>query len=227
MPVVTAAERRQRAQAAASVAGGRTHPVRFCFIIDELAAAGTETQLLALIQHRDRRRFAPCLGLLRGDNQSSRALEPDDCPVFRLGVGSLCRPWTLTKWWRFARWLRRERIEVVQAYFPDSSYFGMTAAWLAGVPHRVRTRNNIGHWLTPAHRNMGRLLNRLTTATVANCRAARSALLKAEAPSPDSVLVLENGVDLDRFLPGPPLSPSRSASPFVGAGANLRPAECS
>ena len=36
-------------------------PVRVCFLIDELAAAGTEMQLLALIRHLDRRRVAPFL----------------------------------------------------------------------------------------------------------------------------------------------------------------------
>src|SRR5579884_2857105 len=146
-------------------------PVRVCFVIDELAPAGTEIQLLALIRHLDRRRVWPYLCLLRGDNAVSQALEPDDCPILRLDVGSLRHPRTLLRAWRFLRFLRRERIDVVQAYFADSSYFGIPAAWLAGVPHRIRTRNNVGHWLTPLHRRLGRLLNVLTTRTVANCAA--------------------------------------------------------
>ena len=200
------------------------HPVRVCFLIDELAAAGTETQLLALIRHLDRRRVRPYLCLLRGDNPVSQALEPDDCPILRLGVGSLCRPATLARAWRFVCFLRRERIDVLQVYFPDSSYFGMPAAWLAGVKHRVRTRNNLGHWLTPLHRRLGRALNAFTTLTIANCEAARQALLAAEQPRPETVLVLENGVDLERFAGIPPLS-ARSATdePRVGVVANLRP----
>ena len=113
-------------------------PVRVCFLIDELAAAGTETQLLALLRRLDRSRVRPYLVLLRGDSAASRALEPDDCPVLRLGVGPLHSPATLARAWRLARFLRRERIDVLQAYFPDSSYFGLPAAYLAGVPHRPR-----------------------------------------------------------------------------------------
>jgi glycosyltransferase involved in cell wall biosynthesis len=120
---------------------------------------------------------------------------------------------------RFMQFLWREQIDVVQAYFPDSSYFGVPTAWLAGVRHRIRTRNNIGHWLTPAHRLLGRMLNLFTTATIANCQAARQALLDAEHPRPESVLVLENGVDLDRFVNIP--APTQRAT-CVGAVANLR-----
>ena len=198
-------------------------PVRVCFLIDELAAAGTETQLLALIRRLDRTRVLPYLCLLRGGSPASQALEPDDCPVWRLGVGSLRRPSTFMHANRFIRFLRRERIDVVQAYFPDSSYFGLPAAWLAGVPQRIRTRNNVGHWLTPLHRRLGRLLNRFKTGTVVNCGAARAALLAAEGPRPETVTVLENGVDHARFLAVPPPSAETSAARRVGVVANLRP----
>jgi glycosyltransferase involved in cell wall biosynthesis len=198
-------------------------PVRVCFLIDELAVAGTETQLLALIRHVDRRRVAPHLCLLRGDSAVSRALEPADCPVWRLGVGSLARPRSLVQMSRFVRLLRRNRIDVLQAYFPDSSYFGIPAAWLAGVPNRLRTRNNLGHWLTPLHRRLGRALNALTTGTLTNCEAARQALLAAEAPEPESVSVLENGVDLAQFLALPPPAGVLPDTPHVGAVGNLRP----
>jgi glycosyltransferase involved in cell wall biosynthesis len=211
---------RRPAAAKARPAPGR--PVRVCFLIDELAAAGTETQLLALIRRLDRRRVLPYLVLLRGDRPASRALEPDCCPVLRLGVGSLRSPFTLVRAVRFARFLRRERIDVVQAYFHDSSYFGVPAARLAGVPHRLRTRNNIGHWVRPLHRLLGRALNRWTTGSITNCEAARRSLLADERPRPETVVVLENGVDLERFLALPPPAPV-AGRVTVGAVANLRP----
>jgi glycosyltransferase involved in cell wall biosynthesis len=203
-------------------------PIRVCFLIDELATAGTETQLLALIRHLDRSRVQPYLVLLRGDRPSSRELEPADCPVLRLGVGSLRSVNTALRAMSFVSFLWRERIDVVQSYFPDSNYFGVPTAWLAGVPHRVRTRNNIGHWMTRGHRLLGRALNLFATATVANCDAARRALLADERPRRERVYVLENGVDLDRFLalplPGatPVTDASGSSRAYVGAVANLR-----
>src|SRR5207248_7768865 len=132
----------------------------------------------------DRRRVLPYLVLLHGDSPSSRALQPDCCPVLDLGIRSLLRPSTVVRAFRFARFLRRERIDVLQVYFPDSTYVGLPAAWLAGVRHRLRTRNNLGHWLTPLHRLLGRTCNLLTTATLANCQAARRAFLADEKAPP-------------------------------------------
>jgi glycosyltransferase involved in cell wall biosynthesis len=202
-------------------AAGR--PARVCFLIDELAAAGTETQLLALIRRLDRRRVRPLLCLLRGASPTSRALEPDDCPVYRLGVGALRSPATLARAWRFVRLLRRERVDVVQTYFPDSDYFGLPLARLAGVPHRLRTRNNLGHWLTPWRRLLGRLFHGFATGVLTNCEAARRALVEADGVRPERVTVLENGVDLERFLSVPPLRRRTPDEPCrVGAVANLR-----
>jgi glycosyltransferase involved in cell wall biosynthesis len=215
-------DRRQTAGLRDAERGGA--PVRVCFLIDDLAAAGTETQLLALIHRLDRRRVQPYLCLLRGDGRASRALEPSDCPVLRLGVRSLRRPATVVQALTFSAFLRRERIDVLQTYFPDSSYLGIPVARLAGVPHRLRTRNNLGHWMTRTHRVLGRLLNGLATGTVANCEAARQSLLYDEGPRPESVVVLENGVDFARFKDVPPVAARAGASPRrVGIVANLRP----
>src|SRR6476659_480663 len=64
-------------------------PIRVSYLIDGLTRAGTETQLLALIKSRDRRRVQPSLVLLDGNDDLSRDLSPPDCPVLTLGVNSL------------------------------------------------------------------------------------------------------------------------------------------
>jgi glycosyltransferase involved in cell wall biosynthesis len=193
-------------------------------MIDELTSAGTEMQLVALIRHLDRRRIEPFLCLLRGENPRSRALEPAGCPIIRLGVRSFRHPSTLGKFWRLVRFLRRRQIDIFQVYFLDSTYFGIPAARLAGVPRIVRTRNNQGYWMTPLRRRLGRFYQRFADATVANCEACRQAVIAEEGAQPESVLVLENGVDLERF----PLDRQSSNGNLnhgrrVGVVANLRP----
>lgn len=195
---------------------------RVCFLIDRLYPGGTESQLLALLRHVDRTRVRPYLTLLDGEDATSRALEPDDCPVQRLGVRSLHRPHALAAAWRFGGFLRRERIDVLQVYFPDSTYFGVTAARLAGVPRVVRTRFNLGHWITSMHRRLEWLFGRWADATVTNCAAVQQFLLEKEGLPPGAVNVIENGVDVHRFAQAPPLDPRRPPR-RIGLVANLRP----
>jgi glycosyltransferase involved in cell wall biosynthesis len=93
-------------------------------------------------------------------------------------------------------------------------------AWLARVPRIVRTRNNLGYWMTPWHRRLSRLCDLFTDALVANCDAAAQAVVSDEGIDPGRVVVLENGVDLARFST---LAPERKGPPYVGVVANLRP----
>lgn len=195
-------------------------PIRVCFLIDRLRRAGTESQLLALIEHLDRARVQPYLCLLDGEDAESQALEPAGCPVLRLGVRSLHRPRSLVKAWQFFRFLKHEGIDVLQLHFPDSSYFGMAAGKLAGVPRIVRTRFNLGYWVTFTHRWLGRLCTRLADGTVTNCAACKEAVIADEWARPDTVAVLENGVDLKRFARA---SHAHNGPRRVGMVANLRP----
>jgi glycosyltransferase involved in cell wall biosynthesis len=193
-----------------------------CFLIDRLNCAGTETQLLALIRNLDRSRFAPHLCLLDGLDESSRSLEPPDCPVLRLGVKSLRRANALAPAWKLLSYLKGQRIQILQTYFPDSTIFGVLLGRLARVPHLLQTRNGMETWPTRLHRRLGSWCNRLVTCTLANCDACRQAAIVQEGLSADSIVVLENGVDLERFAgirvhAAPERSPCR-----VGAVANLR-----
>jgi glycosyltransferase involved in cell wall biosynthesis len=202
----------------------RPGTIRVCFLIDRLCAGGTELQLLALLRHLDRRRVRPYLALLDGDDAQSRALEPRDDSVLRLGIRSLHQPATLTRARDFVQWLGRERIEVVQTYFPDSTYFGVPLARLAGC-RVVRTRFNQGYWLTPTRRWLGRLLNRMTNATITNCEACRQSVIADEWADKATTFVLENGIDHRRFEAIPTLNPAAPTHrpPRIGLLANLRP----
>lgn len=197
-------------------------PVRVCYMIDRLSRAGTETQLLALVRALDRTRVRPTLVLLDGEDDLSRALEPADCPVIRLGVRRLLSGRSVTAARRLRAFWREHRPDVLQTYFMDAAYFGAPLAKLCGIKKVLRVRNNLGYWLTGRHRVIGRLVRPFVDATLTNTDAGRDALVSRDGLRANRVVVLENGVDTARFkrfmLPDLTKKLVR-----VGCVANLRP----
>jgi glycosyltransferase involved in cell wall biosynthesis len=201
----------------------RERPIRVCFLLDRLLPAGTEMQVLSLIGHLDRRVIQPYLCLLDGADPLSRSLEPADCPVLRLGVFAIRSPRGILGAWRFARFLRRERIDILQVYFIQSATFGALIGRLAGVRHVLRVRNNIGHWVNARMHGRFRWVNRLVTAILTNSQAGRQAVIDQERVAAESVVVVENGVDFARFPSRPdPERFHRRGIKRVGIVANLR-----
>ncbi|MAT72662.1 MAG: hypothetical protein CMJ58_24545 [Planctomycetaceae bacterium] len=206
-------------------------PLRVCYVIDNLSPdeqghiiGGTEGQLLLLLGALDRRVVRPYLCLLDGAGGGRQRLEPQDCPVIRLGLQSLRSVSSLSAAVRFARFLHREQIDVVQTFFSDSTYFAVPVARLSGVPVVVRTRRNLGHALTRGDRVLGRLCNVMTTATIANSQACRESSIAGEHTRPESVAVIPNAIACQPFETIRPLQwPTSNQEPLVvGAIANLR-----
>ncbi|MBM3979336.1 MAG: glycosyltransferase [Planctomycetes bacterium] len=197
-------------------------PVRVCFMIDRLSRAGTETQLVALVRELDRSKVRPSLVLLDGEDDLSRALEPADCPVLRLGVRKLFSPKAVGAARRLRAFWREQRPDVLQVYFLDAAYLGAPLAKLCGIRKVLRVRNNLGYWLTRRHRVMGRLVRPFVDATLTNTDAGRDALVARDGVGPERVVVLENGVDTGRFARF--MLPDTSKKVVrVGCVANLRP----
>jgi L-malate glycosyltransferase len=200
-------------------------PARVCFVVDDLGVAGIECQVLLLLKYLDRARVKPYLCLLRGAGVADdRLSELTGCPVVRLGVTALKRPAAVAAAWRFARFLRREQIDVVHPLHPDSLYFSTPVARLARVPCVVRFRVDLGFWMKPIDRWLGRILSRFLDASVANCEACRQAVVTLEGASPESIEIIPNGVELSRFagVGGPGFAAGHRSGQVVGVVANLR-----
>lgn len=196
-------------------------PVRVSFMIDRLSRAGTETQLLALIRELDRSRVEPSLVLLDGQDDLSRALEPTNCPVLRLGVRRLLSLTAARAARRLRAFWHDVRPDVLQVYFLDAAYFGAPLAKLCGVKKVVRVRNNLGYWMTARHRVLDRLIRPFVDTTLTNTTAGKRELVERGGYRSERVVVLENGVDtvrFNRFL-FPDTSKPRVR---VGCVANLR-----
>jgi glycosyltransferase involved in cell wall biosynthesis len=202
----------------------REQAVRVCFVIDNLARAGTESQLLLHLKQLDRSKVTPYLCLLDGLDESSRMLEPADVPILRLGVRRLLSYNSFQQAPKLWRFFRTERIEVVQLYFTDSTRFAAPIAKAAGVRAVFGSRRNIGHWMTTTDRWLARFYNRcFIDKIIANCEAARQAAIEQEGVKPEQVFVVPNLIDLDRFKHIRPWQAKPQGQPRkVGMVGNLR-----
>ncbi|WP_020473315.1 glycosyltransferase [Zavarzinella formosa] len=174
-------------------------PITVCFVIDELNQAGTETQLLALIRGLDRSRIRPVLCLLKRMDETFRAMIPDDCPMIVLGVNRLMGRQAFSAALDLRRFWKTHRVQIVQTYFLDSTYFAVPLARLSGIRRVVRVRNNVGYWMTRKHRWLGRLVGKACARTLTNSSEGREAIIQSEHLAERNVSVITNGVDLDRF----------------------------
>lgn len=204
-------------------------PVEVCFLIGDLAVGGTETQLLRLIEGLDRRLVRPHLCILDGTGAESMTLEPTCCPVMRLGVKSLRSLRAAAAARDFVRYLRRERIDVLQTFFADSTVFGGLIGRLARVPRIVRTRRDLVFWTTRSHRLLWRrvdtVLRRFAcSAVITNSDACAEAVVSEEDIPRDRITVIPNGLSLDRFaaISSWRRRSSRSDKPTIGVVAMLR-----
>lgn len=200
------------------------NPLRICFVIDRLIyGGGTESQLLLMLRQLDRNKARPFLCLLfEGDAQSLAEL-PADCPILRLGIRRLTSVKAMRQAWQFWQYLRRNQIDIVQTYFPDSTRFAAPLAKAAGA--RVYgSRRNIGHWMTPRDARIARIYNRLfIDKIIANSEAARQSAIEQEGIDPERVVVVPNSIDLARFKHIPPWQPKPAGVPRkVGMVGNLR-----
>lgn len=199
-----------------------SEPVRVCFMIDRLSRAGTETQLLALLRSLDTKKVRPSLVLLDGEDDLSRALEPANCPIIRLGLRRLASVQSVTAARRLRTFWRAHQPDILQLYFLDAAYFGAPLAKVSGIQKVIRVRNNLGYWLTRKHRILGRLIRPFVNVTLTNTTAGKQTLIDCEGYHPNRVEVLENGVDLERFKRF--MLPDTSRKRIrVGCVANLRP----
>lgn len=206
--------------------------IRIAFVIDtiESPTAGTERQLLYLLRHLDRERFAPVLCTL----QSSSWLEGtfDLCPWHVVGVRSFKSPGDWRNIARFATFLRQEEIDIVQTFFRDSNIAGTIAARLAGRPTVIGSRRNQGYWMGSRRELLlQRTVNRWVSLFLANCANTREWLMAVEHLPPERIRVVYNGLEPDRFLVDPAAAREEArrrlgfpeGTTVVGAVANLRP----
>jgi glycosyltransferase involved in cell wall biosynthesis len=158
---------------------------------------GTETQVLALLRGLQGWEVRTAVVWRKGPLlEQVRALghEPEEFPL-----GSSALRWaTARQIVRMARWLRRQRAQLLHVHDFYATLLAVPAAHLAGVPVVVSRLDQL-HWPSPAQRLALVSLTRLAAQVVVNAQAVGEQLLREEHLPAERITVVHNGLDLARF----------------------------
>ena len=166
--------------------------------IRELAAGGSERQLVEVARSLDRAQFEPHVGcLVKG--WRSQALDDAGVPVMTIPVKSFR---SLSIWRGMGvlhRYLRRHSIQLVHTFDWPTTSVCVPAARMARVP--VVLSSQRGHRsLTPQpQRTIVRLTDRFVDGIVVNCEYMRQHLIHDERVRPSNIELCHNGVDTSLF----------------------------
>ncbi len=203
--------------------------INILYIIDKLVPAGTQTNLLQIVKRLDRNKFNPhVIALMEGGDLLEEFCAAGVNPV----VLKVRKVYGFSGFKAFSflrKYMKKEKIDIVQTHFLHADILGTFAARLAGVPKIITARRDEGFWRGKKEVAMNRFMNQYADRILANSGAVKDAVIANENPSSWKVSVIYNGVDLSRFFPSEKLRTEtrtslgiRDEEIVIGMVANMR-----
>lgn len=182
-------------------AADRPHIV---FVIHGLSMGGAESQLTSLLEASEGYLEANRVTLLtlvpRKDSALQRRLKRLNLTIETVERAGRSFPRFFLE---LVQWFRSARPDIVHTVLSGTSgTWGRLAARVAGVPGVMHSELSFAPRRSSWQRRMEPLANRLTDRFLPNARAIAKRL-ESEGVPPDRIEVVRNGVDLERFAPGP------------------------
>jgi glycosyltransferase involved in cell wall biosynthesis len=181
-------------------------PARICilFLIHQLEAGGAERQLTTLLKGLDQSLFEITLITFKAGGRFSEEVAHTGIRMLSLDKK---RHWDLVMpFIRFVRVVRRERPQIVHSYMPTSNVF-------TGLLKLFVKRTQVVWGIRAAQEDFGTsdklsalafraqcFLSPLADLVIANSKAGKRVCLRNGFP-PERVIVIPNGIDIDRFQP--------------------------
>lgn len=189
---------REDRPAAGAVAPKRHDRIRLLKFLSEFYAAGTEGQVVNLVERLDPARFDVRFACFERAGQLLPSLERRRVPVTEYRIARLYGARTLRTQWRLAGEIRRHEVQIVHSYNLYGNVFTIPAARLARAPVAIASIRSLGDMFTPLQWRVQRQVCRFADCVLVNSDAIRRALI-AEGYAADRIAVIRNGLDLDRL----------------------------
>ncbi|HVS63818.1 MAG TPA: glycosyltransferase, partial [Thermoanaerobaculia bacterium] len=181
-------------------------PITVLFVITSSDFGGTESFLLQLVTGLDRARFRPLVVSLRPCGRIADQIAGCGVGVSTLEMSSRPRIRELLSG---ARELRRRidggGVQVVHSLLYRANVLAAIAArWSSTRPRMIAGQRSLTAYSGWSAVRAARWTRRLCDRVVAVSEASRQALIERERCDPGRIVVIENGVDCQRFRPREP-----------------------
>jgi L-malate glycosyltransferase len=205
-------------------------PVHILFVITSSDFGGTESFLLALARGLDRERFRPTVISLRPCGRIAHQIAGLGVGVSSLEMSDEPRLREMLAGTReLASRIDELGIDVVHSLLYRANVLAAIAArWSRTRPRMIAGQRSLTAFGGAPARRAARWTRRLCDRVVAVSEAARLALIERERCDPERIVVIENGVDCDRFKPRDPVGIRRAlgispAGRVIGGMGRLSP----
>jgi glycosyltransferase involved in cell wall biosynthesis len=177
-------------------------PIRLLKIVPTLLCGGTENQAITLARSLHEQGFSLEVACLRRIGPFVKELSDRGIPLSEYPIPGFYSVAALVQKMKFARHLAKQRIDVMHAYSFYGNVFGILPARLAGTPVVIASIRDRAAYLTPMQKRVQRFVCRFADCVLVNAEAVKD-WLTDEGYDASKVVVIPNGVELDRFSERP------------------------
>lgn len=170
---------------------------RILNVVPTLMCGGTEMQFMTLSRRLDTGRFNVEFACLRRWGPFVQEIVDRDIPLSEYPVTSFRSVKALQQQARLVRHIARRRIDIVHAYNFYGNVFAVPPARLAARAVIASIRD-CAPYLTPMQKRVQRYACRFADCILVNAEAVKSWLI-CEGYDASKIVVIRNGVDLERF----------------------------
>lgn len=178
-----------------SLAGSK---INIVFLTDCLAdlTGGAERQIFELAKRLDKEKYSVTIASLECEGAAPRQLiESIGCRLVTFPVKRIYSPAGIVQGFRFASFLKKNKIHILQTYHFGSDIWGTIFGRLVKVKLIISNRRDMGFWRSRQHVLAYKLVNRWVDRIVVVACAVGNLVRKEENINEEKIRTIYNGVE--------------------------------
>jgi glycosyltransferase involved in cell wall biosynthesis len=171
--------------------------IKILFLVDYLFGfGGTEKHIFQLATRLDPSKFECTVCAMRFGSEIVETFRKAGVRIMPLYFKKIYDLSAIRLAFRLSKFLRKERIDIVQSFNVDSDIYGALIARLGHTPVFISSRRDLAGYRKRHHLKITNITNRYVSHFIAVCRAAAEMISSMEGVKPDKITIIYNGIDL-------------------------------